>query len=313
MDAAGRELWICAQQGRVAEIEKKAAHCKFIDVWQAAAVAAWNDEAEAVAALMRKQPKLVFFTGREEATLLQCAAVHGSIETAKALLRARASLNYRNVRQSTAVAKAAQAGHVAMVQLLLLASADVEVSHDGIHTPLSTAVQHGQVAVLQVLLAAKVSANLRTPHGQPPLWWSAYGNCSASTQLLLDAKADINGAGRGSPVGVAAARNHVNVVRMLLSAKADVDATDPVGCTPIAYAARNGREHAVEVLLEARANVNRRTNSGRTPVFLATEWDLPHIVRRTIQDVGNYAGTSRVCAVSRSGSPVSRPLHLHNP
>jgi ankyrin repeat protein len=55
----------------------------------------------------------------------------------------------------------------------------------------------------------------------------------------------------------------VEVIALLLEAKADVDLADLEGVTPLMKAARSGQEAAVEALLKGGADPSQRDRAGR--------------------------------------------------
>ena len=72
-----------------------------------------------------------------------------------------------------------------------------------------------------------------------------------------------NGHASTTPLGFAASRDRVDLVRLLLDAGGDPDAGEP-DSTPLAYAAQRGRLGLMQVLLEAGANPNGRPGGDPT-------------------------------------------------
>ena len=98
----------------------------------------------------------------------------------------------------------------------------------------------------------------------------------------------------GTPLHFAAGYGHEAAVSLLLSAKADVDATNSRysygyrryggGSTPLHYAARNVQEAAVSLLLSAKADVNKTDSNGTTALGFA-EGDR---VKQLLRDAGGH-------------------------
>ena len=75
-----------------------------------------------------------------------------------------------------------------------------------------------------------------------------------------------------TPLHVAAARGHAEVVSVLLDAGADIDAMDSDGVTPIAMAAASGHTAVVRTLLDRGANYTIQTRRlQETPLHLAAK------------------------------------------
>ena len=67
----------------------------------------------------------------------------------------------------------------------------------------------------------------------------------------------------------ASKRSHLDLIRILISTGAYVDARDSEGQTPLHLASRKGHVEVVKVLLASKANPWMRTGAGRTPLQLA--------------------------------------------
>ena len=62
------------------------------------------------------------------------------------------------------------------------------------------------------------------------------------------------------------------MVKKLLSAKANVSATDDQGHTALSVAARHDATHIVKRLLSAKANVRTRDKQGKTALYWAVHF-----------------------------------------
>lgn len=68
---------------------------------------------------------------------------------------------------------------------------------------------------------------------------------------------------------IAAERNYVRVVELLLDKGADVNAETTAGQTPLHLAAENNRQEAVLCLLNSQSSPQAKDHQGRTPLVLA--------------------------------------------
>ena len=73
-----------------------------------------------------------------------------------------------------------------------------------------------------------------------------------------------------SPLHWAANSGHKDVVELLLTNKAEVNAKDNDGRSPLHWAASIGHKDMAELLLTNRAEVNATNNKGFTPLHYAT-------------------------------------------
>ena len=87
-----------------------------------------------------------------------------------------------------------------------------------------------------------------------------------TARLILESGADVN---LGSPLFNAAFCNHVDVVRLLLEFRAEVDRRNRWGTTPLIAAAKEGHDECVRVLLDAGAAVDGSEETGRRALYYA--------------------------------------------
>ena len=72
-----------------------------------------------------------------------------------------------------------------------------------------------------------------------------------------------------TPLMEAASAGHNEIVKLLLSHNAEVNAQSSSGNTPLMYACAGGHEDVVQMLLEAHANVEDHNENGHTPLMEA--------------------------------------------
>jgi 26S proteasome non-ATPase regulatory subunit 10 len=112
-----------------------------------------------------------------------------------------------------------------------------------------------------------------------------------------------------TPLHLAAANGHRDMVDLLLTTKADVNAKDNSGSTPLHQAAAAQGEHSdiVEVLLARKANVDAADRQGLTPLHYAlladnpdvAKWLLNHGANANVKD--NKAGHSPLILAAAKG------------
>ncbi len=109
--------------------------------------------------------------------------------------------------------------------------------------------------------------------------------------LLLANDAEINFAAPdtgATPLCIAAAYNHTEVVTALLTANANPDKAPTNGTTPLLVAAQNGHIDVVTALIEAEADLNKaRTNYGATPLVVAAERGHANVVTALLKAKAN--------------------------
>jgi uncharacterized protein len=141
-----------------------------------------------------------------------------------------------------ALADAAYAGNLKSVQALIADGADVNASvsgHGGKTTVLILAAESGNPEVVSEILRYHPQLEGRDSRGRTAM----FGTDDHSRYLL---------------------GNHVECVRLLAAAGADVNVRDDKGNTPLHVSVRADVD---EELLKLGADVNARNNDGETPIF----------------------------------------------
>ena len=78
------------------------------------------------------------------------------------------------------------------------------------------------------------------------------------------------------------------LVRLLLTAKADVNAAENDGKTPLMSASANGHLEVVQALLAASADVNARQGDGSNGLMLALQNDHPEVAKLLTSAIAAY-------------------------
>ncbi|XP_037094837.1 ankyrin repeat and KH domain-containing protein 1-like [Pollicipes pollicipes] len=134
------------------------------------------------------------------------------------------------------------------------------------------ACQHGNVPVVRRLLDEGSSVNETTEKGESLLALACHSGYYELAQVLLAMRANVEDRGmKGdcTPLMEAATAGHVEVVRLLIKHKADVNAQSSSGNTPLMYACSGGHVEVVRALLQAGANIEDANENGHTPLMEA--------------------------------------------
>ncbi|CAM0874120.1 unnamed protein product [Alopecurus aequalis] len=146
----------------------------------------------------------------------------------------------------------------------------VDFLSDSGETPLVLAATFGHTATAAYLLERGAGPRAPDSDGETPLHWAAYNGDRELAMLLLYKGADVGAANpRGTPLHVAAARAHSDVVGVLLRHGADPNKVASCVFTPLVSSLAGGSLECMKLLIQAGANVNAGGFSGATPLFLA--------------------------------------------
>jgi ankyrin repeat protein len=193
--------------------------------------------------------------------------------------KARSELRRRGIENSQeALFKRAAQGDDDSVRLLLRAghSPDAVEKYTG-RTPLMYAAEQGHLTVVQTLISGKANVNARIEaktfrSGLPLPGWES---------------SSVRPAPGWTPLMFAVNKQHLEIVRTLLKAGADVNAQGDRNrsnawndATPLLLAAQNGNAEIARLLIEAGADVNASDLAGRTPLMLARNVEILKLLQR---------------------------------
>jgi ankyrin repeat protein len=126
--------------------------------------------------------------------------------------------------------------------------------------------------------------------GQTALYLAALLGHIEVVKVLLNAKANVNAKNREGRTALhqAAYEGRVEAVKVLLNAEAKVSAEDQHGNTALHEAAWQSHVEVVKVLLNAKANVNAKNREGRTAIGLTYTgsiiWSILRVARMEVMD-----------------------------
>ncbi|MBM4148528.1 MAG: hypothetical protein FJ224_05745 [Lentisphaerae bacterium] len=158
------------------------------------------------------------------------------------------------------------------------------VAAAGIHD----AVKEGDYKLVRAFLAgpdASAVANLRASGGSTPLHWAALYSRDDMVKPLIKAGADVNATTDNgyTPLHWAANKNAAKIAGELIRAGADVNSLSPKGYTPLHWAAITDARDVAELLISKKAMVDARSHDGITPLHIAVKKDAVGVVELLIK------------------------------
>ena len=213
-------------------------------------------------------------------TPLQWAVYNGDVAEAKRLLRAGANVSLANNYGASPMSLAAEVGNTEMLKVLLEAGANVESPNADGQTALLAVARTGNVAAAQLLLdnGAKVDAKEKWG-GQTPLMWASARRHPEMMQLLISKGADVN------------ARSIDRDYQRHVTAEGRPKSLDSGGLTPLMYAARENCIACVDVLLKNKVDIDLPDPDGVSPLLVAimnANWDLARRLIEAGADVNQW-------------------------
>lgn len=219
-------------------------------------------------------------TNPDGSTPLQWAVFNGDVAEAKRLLRAGANVSLANKYGASPMTLAAEVGNAEMLKVLLEAGANADSPNPEGQTALLAVARTGNVEAAQILLqyGATVDAKERWG-GQTALMWASARRHPEMMRLLISKGADVN------------ARSIDRNYQRHIQAEGRPKNLDSGGFTPLLYAARENCGACVKVLLDSKADINLPDPDSVSPLLVAimnANWDLAKQLIEAGADVNQW-------------------------
>jgi ankyrin repeat protein len=212
-------------------------------------------------------------------------------------------VNARVGRNKSPLAAALRSGHIQVAELLHQHGAVLHIGSQG-RTLLHAASNDGLMDVAQWLLNIGADANAQEDDHTTPLHLAAANGHLELVRTLLGHTVDVNAATTGfinTPLNGASRGGHVDVVRLLIQNGANVNAEVGRYWTPLHCASASGNVEIVQLLIQHGADVNTWDENHQKPLHVASSRGAATTVQLLIQ-----LGAD----VNARDKSQSTPLHL---
>lgn len=234
--------------------------------------AAMQGDLKAVRALLAAKADVNAAQG-DGMTALHWAAFKEDLDLAKALLQAGANVNVTTrIGEITPLVMAARNGNAAIIETLLKAGADAGSATSTGATVLMAAAVSGRAEAVKVLLDNGADPNAKeTANGQTALMFAAWENRPEVIQVLVARGADLNIASKRIEINEPRLDDDGNPIPERPGrGPREPGASSVMGSmTALLFAARDGHLDAVRALVEAGANLNQVAAEGSSPMVIA--------------------------------------------
>ncbi|MFV0679834.1 ankyrin repeat domain-containing protein [Ottowia sp.] len=173
--------------------------------------------------------------------------------------------------EDTRMYLAAMKGDVAVMQKLIEAGADLNTPDQFGGPPLLNAAGTGEMEAVKFLLMAGADVNAKDKTGFTALHKATMGEAELdAVRLLLASHAQVDVLAHGvSPLMIAAQQGHLELLRTLLAAGANINLSNEYGATALMKAAEYGRLEGVKLLVDQGADMGRKDHRGQTALDIA--------------------------------------------
>jgi ankyrin repeat protein len=180
--------------------------------------------------------------------------------------------------------------------MALAAALSVGISAAG--SEIADAASRGDRDAVTALLKRAADVNAAQGDGMTALHWAAMIGDAEMADMLIVAGANHRATtrlGSYTPLYLASQHGHAAVLRVLITAGADVAAGTPNGTTPLMVAAASGEVEAVTVLVEHGAEVNGTDGvREQTPLMYAAASNRAAVIAYLVSKGADLTATSKV-------------------
>ncbi|XP_075996882.1 protein phosphatase 1 regulatory subunit 12A isoform X2 [Genypterus blacodes] len=254
-----------------------------------------SDTRETMSGSGTRRAKVRFAQG----AVFMAACSAGDREEVAALLRQGADINHANIDGLTALHQACIDENAEMVQFLVESGSEVNRGDNEGWTPLHAAASCGFIQITKYLIEHGAHVGAVNSEGELPLDVATEDVMERLLKgeikkqgidvdkarkeeeriMLQDATAVLAGGGTLTPhpntkataLHVAATKGYIEVLKVLLQCRIDVDSRDTDGWTSLHAAAHWGQEEVCSLLVDNMCDMTAVSNVGQTPLDVADE------------------------------------------
>lgn len=208
---------------------------------------------------------------------LHLAIANGDVAMVRLLLNAGADASSTDATGETCLIMAARVGQVEVVKALLSKGAAVDGKDTAYQqTPLMVAARHGHTDVVNLLIERGANVAAQTRVGETPKFRLPSSNSGSKGAGIIRGGWPERGErdptpGAKTALLYASREGHLEIVKALLDAGANIEQADADGVTPLLMAVLNEQLKVATWLIEKGANVNATDWYGQTPLFAAVD------------------------------------------
>lgn len=258
--------------------------------------------------LIGKADKNIINDSLEGKTPLIIAVGNSYIDTAKILIENGANINAVDIEGLSALSYAVNNGDIEIAKLLLENKAKIK---DELLIAIKSPIVESRINIMKLLIDNKANINYTDEDGFNPLNIAIESGDMELTKFLITNGANVNSLMQDgvSLIGYAIAQNNMDLLQILIENGANVNYTngDSWADTPLQMASRLGLDNVVRILLTRNADINAVDMNGNTALHTAALNSQLSIVKLLLEknpnlDIQNKVGNTALHLAVISGN-----------
>ena len=267
-----------------------------------------QNSAKIMQMIIDKVDKKLINDSLEGKTPLIIAVGNSYIDTAKILIENGANINAVDIEGWSALSYAVNNGDIEIAKLLLENKAKIK---DELLIAIKSPIVESSINMMKLLIDNKVNINYTDEDGFNPLNIAIESRDMELTKFLITNGANVNSLMQDgvSLIGYAIAQNNMDLLQMLIENGANVNYTngDSWANTPLQTASRLGLDNVVRILLTRNADINAVDMNGNTALHTAALNSQLSIVKLLLEknpnlDIQNKVGNTALHLAVISGN-----------
>lgn len=258
--------------------------------------------------LIGKADKNIINDSLEGKTPLIIAVGNSYIDTAKILIENGANINAVDIEGWSALSYAVNNGDIEIAKLLLENKAKIK---DELLLAIKSPIVESSINIMKLLIDNKANINYTDENGFNPLNIAIESGDMELTKFLITNGANVNSLMQDgvSLIGYAIAQNNMDLLQILIENGANVNYTngDSWADTPLKTASRLGLDNVVRILLTRNADINAVDMNGNTALHTASLNSQLSVIKLLLEknpnlDIQNKVGNTALHLAVISGN-----------
>ena len=267
-----------------------------------------ENSAKIMQMIIDKVDKKLINDSLEGKTPLIIAVGNSYIDTAKILIENGANINAVDIEGWSALSYAVNNGDIEIAKLLLENKSKIK---DELLIAIKSPIVESSINIMKLLIDNKANINYTDENGFNPLNIAIESGDMELTKFLIKNGANVNSLMQDglSLIGYAIAQNNMDLLQILIENGANVNYTngDSWANTPLQTASRLGLDNVVRILLTRNADINAVDMNGNTALHTAALNSQLSVVKLLLEknpnlDIQNKVGNTALHSAVISGN-----------